>query len=147
MLAPTGKAAYNIKGNTIHSALSIPACQSLKNYKHLDSSRLNTLWCQLGGLKLIFLDEISMVGSTMFNIQINNRLKDIEGSKEDFGGVSMVVIGDLFQLEPVMDRYIFKSLDNAEYAVLAPNKWQDNFNMFELEEIMRQRRAKCLLKY
>ena len=30
MLAPTGKAAYNIKGNTIHSALAIPACQSLK---------------------------------------------------------------------------------------------------------------------
>ena len=142
MLAPTGKAAYNIKGNTIHSALSIPACQSLKNYKHLDSSRLNTLRCQLGGLKLIFLDEISMVGSTMFNVQINNRLKDIKGSKEDFGGVSMVVIGDLFQLEPVMDRYIFKNLDNSEYAVLAPNKWQDNFNMFELEEIMRQRESK-----
>ena len=32
MLAPTGKAAYNIKGNTIHSALAIPACQSLKIY-------------------------------------------------------------------------------------------------------------------
>jgi hypothetical protein len=54
-----------------------------------------------------------MVGSTMFNVQINNRLKDIKGSKEDFGGVSMVVICDLFQLEPVMDRYIFKNLDNS----------------------------------
>ena len=75
MLAPTGKAAFNIKGNTIHSALAIPACQSLKNYKPLDSSRLNTLRSQLGGVKLIFLDEISMVGSTMFNVQINNRLK------------------------------------------------------------------------
>ena len=52
MLAPTGKAAYNIKGNTIHSALAIPACQSLKDYKSLDSSRLNTLRCQLGGLNL-----------------------------------------------------------------------------------------------
>ncbi len=40
LLAPTGKAAYNIKGNTIHSALAIPASQSLKNYKNLDSSRL-----------------------------------------------------------------------------------------------------------
>ena len=55
MLAPAGKAAYNVKGNTIHSALSIPACQSLKNYKPLDSSRLNTLRCQLGAVKLIFL--------------------------------------------------------------------------------------------
>ena len=142
MLAPTGKAAYNIKGNTVHSALAIPACQSLKNYKHLDSSRLNTIRCELGGLKLIFLDEISMVGSAMFNAQINNRLKDIKGSKQDFGGVSIVAIGDLFQLEPVMDRYIFKNPENSEYAVLAPNKWQDNFNMFELKEIMRQKESK-----
>jgi hypothetical protein len=83
-----------------------------------------------------------MVGSTMFNVQINNRLKDIKGRKEYFGDVCMVVIGDLFQLEPVMDRYIFKNLDNSEYAVLAPNKWQDNFNMFELGEIMHQRESK-----
>ena len=142
MLAPTGKAAFNIKGNTIHNALAVPACQSLKNYKRLDSSRLNTLRCHLGGLKLIFIDEISMVGSTMFNVQIDNRLKDIKGSKDDFGGVSIVAIGDLFQLEPVMDRYIFKNLDNSEYAILAPNKWQDYFSMFELQEIMRQRESK-----
>ena len=142
MLAPTGKAAYIIKGMTIHSSLAIPACQSLKTYKPLDSSRLNTLRCQLGGVKLIFLDEISMVGSKMFNVQINNTLKDIKGSREDFGGVSIIAIGDLFQLEPVMDRYIFKNLDNSQYAVLAPNKWQDHFNMFELKEIMRQRESK-----
>ena len=42
LLGPTGKAEYTIKGNTIHSALAIPANQSLKNYKQLDSSRLNT---------------------------------------------------------------------------------------------------------
>ena len=142
ILAPTGKAAYNIKGNTIHSTLAKPACQSLKNYKRLDSSRLNTLRSQLGGVKLIFLDEISMVGSTMFNVQINNRLKDIKGSKEDFRGVSIIAIGDLFQLEPVMDRYIFKDLDNSEYAILAPNLWQSYFKMFELKEIMRQKESK-----
>ena len=48
-----------------------------------------------------------MVGSAMFNVQINNRLKDIKGSKQDFGGVSIVAIDDLLQLEPVMDKYIF----------------------------------------
>ncbi|CAB4004954.1 Hypothetical predicted protein [Paramuricea clavata] len=35
-----------------------------------------------------------------------------------------------------------KNLDNSEYAVPTPNKWQDNFNMFELEEIMCQRESK-----
>ena len=81
--------------------------QSLKNYKQLDSSRLDTLRTQFG-VKLIFVDEISMVGNNMFTIQINNRLKDIKGCKDDFGGVSNVAIGNLFQLEPVMDSYVFK---------------------------------------
>ena len=60
LLAPTGKAAYNIKGNTmhsrIHSTLVISINHSLKNYTPVDSSRLNTLRCRLGGVKLIFLD-------------------------------------------------------------------------------------------
>ena len=142
MLAPTGKAAYNIKGNTIHSALAIPACQSLKNYKSLDSSQLNTLRCQIGGVKLIFLDEISMVGNTMFTVQIYNRLKDVKGSALPFGGVSIIAIGDLFQLQPVMDSYIFKDMDNSEYSILTQNLWQEHFQMFELQEIMRQRESK-----
>jgi len=50
LLAPTGKAAYTIKGNTVHSTLAIPANQSLRNYKPLDSSRLNTLRSQFGGV-------------------------------------------------------------------------------------------------
>ena len=119
MLAPIGKAAFNIKSNNTQCSFytSMPV---MRDHKHLDSSRLNTLRCQLGGLKLILLDEISMVGSTMFNVQINNRLKDLMGSKRDFGGISIVAIGDLFQLEPVMDQYIFTDLD-YEYAVLAGN--------------------------
>ena len=121
LLEPTGKAAYTIKGNTIHSALAVPANRSLKNYKQLDSSRLDTLRTQFVGVKLIFIDEISMVGNSMFAIQINNRLKDIKGCKDDFGGVSIIAIGNLFQLEPVMDSYVFKgqmqrNLDNFSFA-------------------------------
>ena len=122
--------------------MAIPASQSLKIYKPLDSSRLNTLRCKLRAVKLIFLDEISMVGNTMFNVQINNRLKDIMGSKDPFGGVSIIALGDLFQLEPVMDAYVFKDLKNSEYGALAPNLWHELFTMFELEEIMRQRESK-----
>jgi hypothetical protein len=44
--------------------------------------------CQLCSLKIIFFDEISVVGSMLFNVQVNNRLKDIEGSKNDFGSVA-----------------------------------------------------------
>lgn len=78
----------------------------------------------------------------MFTVHINNRLKDIKGSSLPFGGVSIVAICDLFQLQPVMDNYIFKDMVNQEYGVLAPNMWQELFKMFELKEIMRQRESK-----
>ena len=68
LLGPNGKAAYTIKGNTVHSALAIPASQSRTNYKQLHSSRLNTLRTQFGGVELISIDEISMVGNSMFAI-------------------------------------------------------------------------------
>lgn len=42
----------------------------------------------------------------MFNVQINKRLKDIKGSKDDFGGV-IIAFADLFQHQPVKDGYIF----------------------------------------
>ena len=58
----------------------------------------------------------------------------------------MVAIGDLFQLEPAMDRYIFRNLDNSEYGILAPNKWHDYFTMFELQEIMRERESKVFAR-
>ena len=142
LLAPTGKAAYLIKGNTIHSPFGIPASQSLKNYEPLDSGRLNTMRCERGALKLILLDEISMVGNSMFTIQLNNRLKDLKGSKEDFGGVSIITLGDLFQLKPVMDGYVFTDVQCLNsYNILAPNLWRKYF-MFELDEIMRQRDSK-----
>ena len=93
----------------------------------------------VGGVRLIFIDEISMVGSSMFNIQINNRRKDIKGGHLPFVTVSIVAIGDLFQLQPVIDGYIFRDLDNSEYSILAPNLCQEHVRMFELHEIMRQR--------
>ena len=83
-----------------------------------------------------------MVGNTMLNVKINNRLKDIKGSKDDFGGVSIITIGDLFQLQPVMDGYVFKDRDTSEYSILAPNLWLKHFKMSELHEIMRQRERK-----
>ena len=122
LLAPTVKAAYLIKCNTIHSAFGIPASQSLKNYKPVDSGRLNTMRCELGALKLILLHEVSMVGNSMFTVQLNNGLKDLKGSKEDFGGVSIITLGDLFQLKPVMDGYVFTDIQCLNsYKILAPN--------------------------
>ena len=141
--APTGKAAYNIRGNTLHSAFQVPANQSILNYKPLHMQDLNIMRNKYMKLKVVFIDEISMAGNKLFNF-VNLRLKEITGNKKkDFGGVSIVAVGDLFQLAPVMDGWIFKYLDEGA-AVLGPNIWIDNFKMYELEEIMRQKDCKFL---
>ena len=134
--APTGKAAFNIKGNTLNSAFKIPANRGFE-YSALDSDRLNTIRTQLGNLKVIFIDEISMVGSGMFNF-LNLRLQQIMGTKEPFGGVSLITVGDLFQLKPVFDKCIFEN-SKSGYSALASNIWTQDFTLFELTDIMRQK--------
>ena len=76
--APTGKAAFNIKGNTLHAAFKIPANRGFE-YCALDSDRLNTIRAKLNKLRVIFINEISMVGSGMFNF-LNLRLQQIMGT-------------------------------------------------------------------
>lgn len=82
LVAPTGKAAYHINGNTIHSTLRIPCNQSLQ-FRSLESSFVNTLQTKLGNVQLIFIDEISMIGFKMLNF-IHQRLMEIKQSKEPF---------------------------------------------------------------
>ena len=77
----------------------------------------------------------------MFNLHTNKRLQDIMGNKLDFGGVSIAAVGDLFQLQPVFDRYVFDFLETP-YGPLACNLWNKYFRMSELQEIMRQKESK-----
>ena len=135
-VAPTGKAAFNIRGNTLHSAFKIPANRGF-SYCTLDRDRLNTIRSQLGKLKVIFIDEVSMVGNGMFNF-LDLRLQQIMGTKEPFGGLSIITVGDLFQLKPVFDHWIFENSKDG-YNSLATNTWQQYFQMFELSQIMRQK--------
>ena len=87
-------------------------------------------------MKVVFIDEISMVGNGMFNF-LDLRLQQIMGTKEPFGGLSVITVGDLFQLKPVFDHWI-----KDGYTALAINLWQQYFQMFELSEVMRQREDK-----
>ena len=119
LTAPTGKAAYNIKGCTLHSAFGIPANHSLATYQHLDNSRLNSMRTKFVKLQVIIIDEVSMVGSNMFNF-IDQRLRQICGVDKPFGGISLLLVGDMFQLRPVMDKWVFETTDNP-YSALAPN--------------------------
>lgn len=78
-----------------------------------------------------------MVGNKMFRY-IDQRLQQIMGTKEVFRGVSIIAVGDLFQLKPVLDGWIFNDL-SIDYGLLAANLWKDHFTAFELTEIMREK--------
>ena len=69
---------------------------------------------KLNKLKVIFIDEISMVGTGMFNF-LNLRLQQIMGTSEPFGGISLVTVGDIFQLKPVFDKWIFENSQSGYY--------------------------------
>jgi hypothetical protein len=64
-----------------------------------------------------------MVGNEMLNF-INLRLQEIMGNSLDFGGISVLAGGDFYQLKPVFDDR---------------NIWKDLFQIFVLEDIMRQK--------
>ncbi|XP_050339187.1 uncharacterized protein LOC126765663 [Bactrocera neohumeralis] len=138
LCAPTGKAAFGIGGLTLHSIFSLPVNQLNRELRPLSSDIVNSLYSKLADLKLIIIDEISMVGARMFSY-VDARLKQIFKTNNPFGGIPIIVFGDLKQLSPVGDRWIFSSNSNDAYSTLVGSPLWDLFKYFELTEIMRQR--------
>lgn len=102
LTAFTGKAAVNISGMTIHSAFKL----NTKFNKNISRHLLKRLQYEFKDVKLLIIDEISTVGCKLLD-QINFRLKRIKESEENFGGVSVIVAGDLLQLPPVLAKSVF----------------------------------------
>ncbi|XP_052075796.1 uncharacterized protein LOC127713867 [Mytilus californianus] len=140
LAAPTGKAAYLVGGVTMHAAFGVPANQGFQ-YRPLKHELLNTFRHQLEHLQLIIIDEISMCGSKLFCF-INQRMQEIMGVSKPFGGINIITIGDLFQLRPVMDSWIFKQPSGNSTEILSQNVWKEKFMFYELTDIMRQKNDK-----
>ena len=132
--APTGTAAYNIEGLTIHHAFDIPVQQK---FQPLISEKANTLYNKYKHVSVLIIDEISLLSNNLFK-QINDRLQQIKKNSNPFGNVHIILVGDLFQLEPVSYTWIFNNLKDG-YGPLAVNLWNTYFDMYELTEIMRQK--------
>ena len=139
--APTGIAALNIDGVTIHHALSIPAQLKNDEYPPFPHKKLAAARRSLEHLCLLIIDEVSMV-SLKTLILVHKRLQDIRGIdsiERIFGGYSVLAVGDFYQLEPVMQRPVYE-LPSDGYQMLNPfHIWRDYFRIFELTEVMRQK--------
>ena len=105
-------------------------------------TRLNTLRLKLSKLKLLIIDEISMVGCNVL-LDIHKILNEILVQPDDvmFGNVSILAVGDLYQLPPVCQPPLFNVMSNKQLSCPygSGSLWKDHFKMLELTEIMRQR--------
>ena len=134
LCAYMGTAAFNIGGNTICSAFHKKMYQT---NQIMSADELNTFRIKYRHLKVVIIDELSMVGKRTFDF-IDTRLQQLTGIRAPFGGLSVIAVGDFYQLKTVGDRLVFIDIDEDAKA-LAPNSWKDHFKMYELVDIMRQK--------
>jgi ATP-dependent DNA helicase PIF1 len=135
--APTGVAALNVGGQTIHSLFKLPI--GVIADRDLDDDR--DLRKLLSAIDTVVIDEVSMVNADLLDA-VDRRLRWARQRKEPFGGVQIVLFGDPFQLAPVPG-------DSDERAYFADNyrsMWffdakvweQTELSVLELREIHRQ---------
>ena len=138
ILAPTGIAALNVKGQTIHSFFKFaPNFLAKTGIKKVKSSKIYK------NLDTIVIDEISMVRADMLdNIDLFLRLN--RDNPLPFGGVQMIFIGDLFQIPPVVstdfERKFLHDNYDTPYFFSAQALSSDDFylNTIELNQVFRQ---------
>lgn len=97
ILAPTGVAAINAGGTTIHSFFGLNyGVIGPKDIAEVNSRKISVI----KNVDTIIIDEVSMVRCDIMDA-IDRALRHIRKSPEAFGGVQMVFVGDLFQLPPI----------------------------------------------
>ncbi|CAB4412311.1 unnamed protein product [Rhizophagus irregularis] len=135
LLAPTGVAAQNIDGKTIHSELRIVTTQGgFYTRAHTD----NELKTRLKKIDTIIIEEVSMVSAELLDF-ISNVFANLHNNAIAFGGINVIVVGDLAQLPPVSGQQVFRAATWSLFYPLflrTPQR-QNNDNTFYqmLEEI------------
>jgi len=153
VVAPTGVAAINAGGVTIHSMFQLPPSCFIPTKEFFPSERV-TNWTMLAKgqklrkeqrqllieLDLLVIDEISMVRADLLDA-IDYTLRRIRKNAEAFGGVQLLVIGDLFQLAPVAKELDWQILSNFYESpfFFDAHSWNKlNPIVIELQHVYRQ---------
>lgn len=140
IIAPTGVAALNVKGQTIHRFFNFPINVTVSKIENLEV-RPRSLGI-FRHLQTIFIDEVSMLRADLLDC-INAFLK-IYGPQPNktFGGVQMVFVGDMYQLPPVVGKEeaeIFESEYRSPYFFDAKVFSEIELKIVELQHIYRQK--------
>lgn len=137
VLAPTGSAALQVNGQTIHSFFGFPP--RMMHPSELKPMRRRKL---VKALDAIIIDEISMVRADMID-QIDVVLRLTRGVDLPFGGIQMVFFGDLFQLPPIVSsaverNYLDENFDSPYF--FSAHVWKQDIPLvgIELTKIYRQ---------
>jgi ATP-dependent exoDNAse (exonuclease V) alpha subunit len=137
VLAPTGVAALNVQGQTIHSFFGLPPKPvSPAEIKKVRRRKIYQ------NLEAIVIDEISMVRADLLDA-IDRFLRINRENPLPFGGVQMIFFGDLFQLPPVVasdaERFLFSTYYTNPYFFSA-KVFEDGFSLenIELHRVYRQ---------
>ena len=137
VLAPTGIAALNVQGQTIHSFFGFPP--RLLNRDEIKKRKWRKMFLKLDS---IIIDEISMVRADMMD-NIDYFLRINREDPRPFGGVQMILFGDLFQLPPVVrsdvERQLFRETYESQYFFSSLVMKETAVTTIELTEAFRQK--------
>ena len=147
ILAPTGIAAINAGGSTLHSFFKLPFHPLLPNDIQYDWRHLKETLKYTGAqrklireVELIIIDEISMVRADIIDF-IDKVLRAYTRNPEPFGGKQLLLVGDIYQLEPVLkdeDRQLLQPFYPSAYFFNA-KVWQVMpIVSIELRKVYRQ---------
>lgn len=144
VVAPTGVAAINAGGVTIHSFFQLPFSPYVPGAKvesKFDFGREKRKI--IASIDLLIIDEISMVRADLLDA-VDAVLRRFRNHYQPFGGVQLLMIGDLAQLTPVVtaeDERVLKPYYDTPYFFGSRALQQINYVTIQLEHVYRQQDA------
>ena len=145
VLAPTGIAAINAGGSTLHSFFQLPFAPFVPGarYKREEMRVAKQKIKLIRSLDLIVIDEISMVSADLLDA-VDARLQFLRRNSKPFGGVQLLLIGDLCQLAPVVKEEEWNMLRQhytTPYFFSSHAYSRSHTVVIELQHVFRQRDA------
>ena len=142
VLSPTGIAAENANGVTMHSFLRLPLTPYLPHHRYSNLYSLDDYAIEIvKKLDMIIIDEISMVRCDMLDAA-DMILRHYRKSRKPFGGIQLVMFGDLYQLMPVTkeeDWEVLKAHYRSSYFFCSELLQKMEYYVISLEKIHRQK--------